>query len=181
MGLESVKEELLSNAKEQSDSLIAEARKEAGRIMKEAGKKIEEMKEKSDIAAKKAMDAVKRQELSSAELECKKMSLEAKKQAIQNAFNEAKSRLENLDDKKREKYIKSLLEKVKKDIEVSYIYCSKKDVKFLKGSNCETASIIGGIIAENKDKTIRVDYSFETMLDTIKEDKLQEINKMLFG
>ena len=39
----------------------------------------------------------------------------------------------------------------------------------------------GGLIAENKDGTVRVDYSFDTMLQTIKENELQSINKVLFG
>lgn len=40
MGIEALKEEILSNAKEQSNSLIAESRKEANKIMKEAEKKL---------------------------------------------------------------------------------------------------------------------------------------------
>ena len=39
MGLETVKEEIVRNAKEQETTLIAEARKEASRIMKEAENK----------------------------------------------------------------------------------------------------------------------------------------------
>ncbi len=181
MGLEALKEEILNSAKEQANSLIAEARKEANRIMKEAEKKIEEMKEKSDIETKKMLDTIKRQELASAELENKKILLEAKKQIIESVFIEAKKRLENLDDKKRESYLKKLLEKAKNDIEIEYVYCNKKDTKFLKGFNVEIANIIGGLIAENKERTIRVDYSFETLLQGIKENELQNINKLLFG
>ncbi len=181
MGLEAVKEEILNSAKEQSNSLLAEARKEANKIMREAENKIEEMKEKNDLETKKILDMIKRQELASAELENKKMILEAKKQVIENVFSEAKKKLESLDDKKREAYVKKLLEKAKSDIEVAHVYCNKRDIKFLKDFNAETAEIIGGLIAENKEKTIRVDYSFETLLQSIKENELQDINKMLFA
>lgn len=181
MGLETVKEEILNSAKEQSNSLIVEARKEANRIMKEAEKKIEEMREKSESETKRMLDTIKRQELASAELESKKILLNAKKQIIENVFAEAKKRLENLDDKKRELYIKKLLEKAKNDIEISNVYCNKKDAKFLKGRNAEPTNIIGGLIAENKEKTVRVDYSFETLLQSVKENELQNINKILFG
>ena len=181
MGLEAVKEEILSSAKEQSNSLIAEARKEGNRVMMEAEKKIEVMKEKSEAETKRIIDTIKRQESASGELENKKMILEAKKQIIQGAFIEAKKRLEELDDKKSESYAKKLLEKIKNDIEIAYIYSNKKDAKFLKGFNVEHANIIGGLMAENKEKTIRVDYSFETILESIKENELQNINKLLFG
>ncbi|MBI2656947.1 hypothetical protein HYX03_04360 [Candidatus Woesearchaeota archaeon] len=181
MGLEAVKEEILNSAKEQSNSLLAEARKEANKIMREAEKKAEEMREKNDLETKKILDIIKRQELASAELESKKMVLEAKKQVIENVFSEAKKRLESLDDKKRESYIKQLLERAKSDIEVAHVYCNKKDIKFLKDFKAEAAEIIGGLIAENKEKTIRVDYSFETLLQSIKENELQNINKILFA
>ena len=90
MGLEAVKEEILSTAKEQANSLIAEARKEANRIMKEADKAIEAMKEKSEAETKKAVDIIKRQEVASADLDNKKKALEAKKQVIESVFEEAK-------------------------------------------------------------------------------------------
>lgn len=181
MGLEAVKEEIIRNAKEQSSSLIAEARKEAGRIMKEAENKIEEMKEKSDAQTKRLIDAIKRQELASAELENKKVLLDAKKQIIESVFMEAKKRLETLDDKKRGACIKKLIEKTKNDIEIAYAYCSEKDAKFLKGIDAKAIDIIGGLLAENKDETIRIDYSFETLLQSIKENELQAINRLLFA
>ena len=185
MGLEIVKEEILSSAKSQATALIAEARKEANKIMKEAEKKIEEMKEKSEAETKRILDTIKRQELTSAELENKKILLESKKQVIEGIFGEAKKRLEKLDDKKREEYIKKLFEKIRSDIEPEHIYCSKKDIKFLKEFNVEPIhiepiNISGGLMAENKEKTIRVDYGFETILEDIKEKELQSINKILF-
>ena len=180
MGLENVKEEILNSAKEQSNSLIAEARKEASRIAKEAEKKAEEMKEKSETEIKRMLDDIKRRELANAELEIKKMLLEAKKQIIDAVFAESWKRLESLDDKKREVCIKSLAEKAKKEIEISTVFCNKKDAKFIKEFKVENMEM-SGLIAENKEKTIRVDYSFGTMLQSIKENELQSINKILFA
>jgi len=181
MGLEIVKEEILSNAKEQSNSIIAEARKEANRIVREAENKIEEMKVKSEADIKRMLDTIKRQELANAELENKKILLEAKKEVIESVFSEAKKKLENLDDKKMEAIIKILLEKAKNEIEVAHIYCNKKDTKFLKGLSVETIEIIGGLITENKERTIRVDYTFDTILESIQETELQNISKILFS
>ena len=183
MGLELVKEEVIKNAKEQESAMIAEARKESNKLAKESEKKTEEMKEKADSETKRIIDAMKRQALASGELESKKMVLEAKKQIIENVFAEAKNRLESLDEKKKEALLKKLLEKSRKELEVEYVYCSRKDAKLIKGINAGPADIdiLGGIIAENKDKTIRIDYSFGTMLEIIKENELQSINKILFG
>ncbi|MBI3034699.1 hypothetical protein HYY71_00105 [Candidatus Woesearchaeota archaeon] len=181
MGLEAVKEEILNSAKEQANSLIAEGRKEASRIARETEKKIEEMQSRSEAEIKKALDMIKRQESASAELDSRKMLLEARKQAIENVFAEARKSLERLDDKKKEFIMKSLLEKAKKEIEVAKIYCSKKDARFVRGMDVAAAGMIGGIIAENSEGTIRIDYSFDTMLQSIKEGELQSINKTLFA
>jgi len=114
-------------------------------------------------------------------MESKKLLLEAKKKVVEGVFSDAIRKLETLDDKKREAYTDRLLEKAKKDIEIAHVYCNKKDSKLLKGFKLEPISIAGGLIAENKEKTIRVDYSFETILQGIKENEMQNINKVLFG
>ncbi|MCH8004477.1 MAG: hypothetical protein IH934_07665 [Nanoarchaeota archaeon] len=179
MGLEIVKDEIIRNAKNQEESLIAEARKETIRLMDESEKKIVGLKEESDIETKRIIDLIKKQELASAELENKKVLLEAKKQLIESVFSELGKKLEKLDSKKREVYVKKLLEKAKNDIEVANVYVNEKDIKFLE--NAESVEIIGGLIAENEDKTVRVDYSFDTMLQSLKENELQNINKILFS
>jgi len=181
MGLDSVKEEVIRNAKEQASSMLAEARKEAGKIMKETEAKAEEMKAKSEADTKKLIDTIKRQELASSELDSRKIVLDAKKQAIEKVISEARKKLETLDDRKREDYTKKLLEKAKKELDVAYVYCSRKDSKFVKGAETISAEMLGGIIAENKEKTVRVNYSFESLLESIKESELQSINKLLFG
>lgn len=181
MGLEAVKEEVIRTAKTQEESLIADARKETIKIINKAEKKIAEIKEEIHAETKSKIDVIKKQELASAELENKKMLLEAKKQLIDKVFNEAQKKVEILDSKKREEYINKLLEKAKDDIGVENLYCNKNDAKFMKDFNAEAIDIMGGLIAENKDGTVRVDYSFDTMLQNIKENELQSINKVLFG
>ena len=181
MGLEAVKEEIIRNAKEQEKALIEEARKGTARIIKEAEDKIQKIKKRSSEETEKAIEAIKKQELASAELENKKRLLDAKKQLIEKVFTEVNKRLERLDKKKREIYIKKLLEKSKNEIEIGHIYCNKRDLEFLKNSNAEAIDIIGGLITENKEKTVRINYSFEAILENIKENELQNINKILFG
>lgn len=181
MGLETVKEEILNSAKEQASSLIESARKEASRISKETERKIEELQRKSEEETRKTLDVIKRQELASAELDSKKMLLEAKKEIIENAFAEARKKLENFDDKKRESIMRKLLEKAKNEIEAANVYCNKRDAKFVKGFNAQPMGMLGGLVAENKEGTIRIDYSFDTMLQTVKESEMHNINKALFG
>ena len=124
---------------------------------------------------------INRQETASAELESKKLILEAKKEAIESVFEEARKRIEKLSGKQREDCMNRLLEKAKNDIAVAKVYCSKNDARLVEGFKAEPSGINGGLIAENADGTVRVDYSFDTMLQNIKENELQEISKILFG
>ena len=181
MGLEAVKEEIIRNAKAQEKIMIEGARQQVIRIMDETEKKVSEIKEKGNAETKRIIDMIKKQELASVELDNKKVLLEAKKQLIDSVFDDTMKKIEKFDSGKKEEYIKKLLEKAEKDIEVANVYCNKKDVSLVKGYNAKATDIIGGIIAENKDQTVRVDYSFDTMLQTTKEKELQSINKILFG
>jgi len=180
MGLEAVREEIIRSARKQEEELLAEARGQARKILDEAEKKSWELKEKSDAEAKKLLDLMKKQETASADLEAKKMMLEAKKGIMDKVFEKARQKIEKTEPKKREAFMQSLLEKAKSEIGIGKIYCNKKDAKALKGYKTEHADIICGLIAENEDGTIRVDYSFDTMLQSIEERWLQEINKILF-
>jgi V/A-type H+/Na+-transporting ATPase subunit E len=180
MGLEVVKEEIIRNAKTQEQALLAEAKKEADNIVKETQDKIAGFKEKVNAEAKKFTEIISRQEAASAELEGKKMLLEAKKEVVDIVFDETRKRLNKLSDKKREAYLKKLLAKAKKDIDVAKIFCNKNDTKIIKDPDAEPMDMIGGLIAENRDGTVRVDYCFDTLLQNIKENELQKISKILF-
>ena len=181
MSLEAVKEEVLSSAKAEASLMLSEGRKEAARIIREAEKKAEELKEKSEAETKRTVEGIKRQETASSALEAKKIVLEAKKELVEGAFEAARKKLESMDDRKREAIIRKMIEKSKKDIEVFHVYCSKKDSKMFKDLKPETIQISGGIICENRQNTIRVDYSYETLLQSVKETGMQEISAILFG
>lgn len=181
MGLEKVKEEIISKARQSADAAIKEGKSEAERIMKEAEKKAIKNKEKIEAELKTIEAAIKRKELASSELEIKKMILEEKKRAIEEVFEEVKKTLKNLSDKKREEHIKRLIERAKKEIDVKHVYSNKRDRRFIKDFETEETEILGGLIAENSSRDIRVDYSYDAVLEGIKEHYLQDLGKILFG
>ena len=180
MSLDAVKEEVLSSAKAEASAIASEGKREASRILREADKKIEDLKEKTEAETKKILESMKRQETASAELEAKRIMLEAKKELVDKAFDTARKKLEDMEDKEREALMKKIMHKIKVDIDICHLYCSKKDARHLKDFKTETADISGGLIAENSQKTVRVDCSYETMLQSIRESKMHEINKILF-
>ncbi len=180
MGLEEVKEEILNNARNDSNRAVEEVKKEAQQIISEAKKKIEGYKKKAESDKEKLIENLEKMKIAQARSEAKKLILNRKKEIINSVFEKARQKLCGLSDSKRDEYIEKLIEKAKKEMEIATVYCNKKDKKFLQDFNCEETNIIGGVIVENNDKSVSIDYSFETLLGNIKEASLQKIAKLLF-
>ena len=54
-------------------------------------------------------------------------------------------------------------------------------MKNIRGIEYKEADITGGIIAENKDGSIMVDYSYNEIFDSIEKENMKEIAAKLFG
>lgn len=181
MGLDKVKDEVISKARQDADSVTRQAKKEADRIVLEAEEQAKKAKVKADEDIKKACESIQMKHLASAELEARKAVLEEKKIAIDRVFELAKKKIAEMPEKQRQEYITRLLEKASKEIEASYIYCNSRDRKLITGPETKDAAIIGGIIAETGKGDVRIDYSYDSILETIKEKHLQELGTLLFG
>jgi V/A-type H+-transporting ATPase subunit E len=86
---------------------------------------------------------------------------------------------------KRKRIYAKLVARAKKELGDCYVYSNKADRQLLQlptgmatGGNIETS---GGLVFESKDKSVRLDYRFETILDDVWNNKIQEIYSKLFG
>ncbi|MBD3314123.1 hypothetical protein GF345_06790 [Candidatus Woesearchaeota archaeon] len=186
MGLEEVKKEIIENAEKKAEGIVKEGKDEADRIIKETDAQLEDYRKRSEDDAHKIISAMERKERSSAEFDVKKMKLDKKKEIIDRAFSEVKKKLQSMPDKKRESYLKNLLDDAKKEIDVAKVYVNSQDRKIAeritgKGISVDGSEISGGLVAENSDSTISVDYSYDELLDTVEKENLQEIASKLFG
>jgi len=97
-------------------------------------------------------------------------------------YQECLNALESIPPKK---ILASLLMKVKKEMpEAVSIYSNKRDEELVRSlsdlnyaGNIES---IGGIIAENTDGTMRIDYRYETIASNVWNRSLKEIADKLF-
>jgi V/A-type H+/Na+-transporting ATPase subunit E len=179
MGFEELKKKVLKEAEKEEEKLLNEAEKEKKRIEKEAQEEIDLFKRKIEDETEKEINLLKRRELASANLEVKKRSLKAKEDIIDLVFlNLRKDLSKKLSQSERKKLLNNLLKLAENQIEVGIIYCNKEDVKLI-GKDCKTQDILGGIIAETKDGSVRLDYSFETLIEGIREKYIAEITEVL--
>ena len=189
MGLEKVKQEILERAQAEADKVVEAAQSEARAVMKSAEKQIAGYEHLMGEDLEALSNAVKRKEVASAELELKKQLLSAKSELIEGVFGDVRKKLGSLSDKKRESHITALLDAARKEVNVAAVQCSGKDAKFVEASGSGNSRLkvvkndemLGGIIAESPDGKLRVDYSYETLLEQVKSKVLGDVAKILFG
>lgn len=181
MGLEKVKERVLEEARQKAKSRIDAANSEALKILKSFSGQAKEKENAFRKQLASEVELIKKGKEAAAKLEAKKLALTFRKNFIDEIFSLAQERASNLPDSKKSEHIKKLLKKAGSEIDTAVVYCSKKDRKFVNNLEVIESDMLGGIIAESPDRTLRVDYSYETLLGQLKDSLLPELNRMLFS
>ena len=178
MGLEEVGKEVLRKANLEVERIRKEAEKEAAEIMKKAQQKVQDYRKKVEEEIKRKLEVIKTRELTQSNLDVRNQILNSKKEAIESAFDKALKRLIDSPKDRNEAILGKLLEKAQSEIQISKIHCNKKDREFVSDNQYVEMQDYG-LMAENEDTTIRVDYTFKTLLQQLKEEKLAEVAKQL--
>ncbi len=184
MALDKVIEEILESARKDADQLLSAAEKERESILKKAA---EDALSQQKVQQKETEDAIKRlrqQELSSAELEEKRIVLNARKEMLDRTFEEVNEGISEMTQTDKARLYNIILEKGRRVIPEPRIYCPKGEAKFLTIKGREKVEEIGmgpGLILESEDGSIRIDYTFKTVLEEIWEKELKNISTILFG
>ncbi len=176
MGLDELKKDILETAK-----------KEVARIQEQTNQQLKAIEQESVKTLSKRKGVLEHEfEIEAKRLEQKEteliksnavnQSLVRKRELIDLAVDEAKALLEE----NAKTHVKKLLERAQKELPVARVYCRKADREYIKGFDVSTKEIDGGIVVENQDGTISIDYTYNTTLLHLKEKHLQEIVKVLF-
>jgi len=92
--------------------------------------------------------------------------------------------LENYPADRRKNLYSKLVSKARKDLGECFVYSNKSDKSLLQiPSSMTYAGALecrGGLVFESKDKSFRLDYQFESMLDEVWNKDIQEIYAKLF-
>lgn len=180
MGLERVKERVLEEARQKAKERIEAANAQANEILNSFRTKIKEKEAalKSQLEAEAA--SIKKREAATAKLESKKLRLTFRKDFIEGIFSQAMESLSKLTEQERASNIKNLLKKAESELKVAAVYCNRKDAKYVGGYKAKEADIAGGLIAETADGSLRADYSYEALIEQLKDSLLPELDKLLF-
>ncbi|MFQ6055067.1 MAG: V-type ATP synthase subunit E [Methanosarcinales archaeon] len=182
MGLETIASEILEKAKRETEKINKETEKEVSEILKKAKSSEIEIKKKKEEEVKKTIERIRKQEISSANLEVKRAILNARKEILDETLQKAREYISNLPPEKNKVLLEALIKQ--HNNEGTKIYSNKRDEPIVKKiSNHNYAGnikCIGGIALENDDGTVRLDYTFDTILLEVNESSMKKISDILF-
>jgi V/A-type H+-transporting ATPase subunit E len=183
VSLEAVKKEILSEAKNEEKHIIKDAENKAKEIIKECEAKLALLEEDFNAKTAEIIDSLKKKELSSAMLDAKKIQLNKKKEIIDKLMAEANKKIEELPKKDVHLFFQNAFDKVHKEIKVDKVYCNEHMASIVKKENFKVVAdnkLGSGFVFENKDGSIRIDYTFSNSLAEVLERNLKDISAILF-
>lgn len=144
------------------------------------------MKAEEEKAHKKVMDK-RKQELelipkriiSNARME-RKLQVDSKRaKIVHNVFEGAKKKILDMDNKRKEKLLKSLAEDARKGVRDPVLYVDKKYSKLISAKAKDIGDF--GVIVESKDGSMRVDNTLNNLMLRMEPDLKAKIGGILFG
>ncbi len=124
-------------------------------------------------------------QISAANLEARKLVLVGKAEAFQKVREGTMQRLRSLPIIERERILKKLLAKARKQIPDGTVIARSEDQDILRENIGSyrigpPAGISGGIIVDSLDRKRRLDLSYDTLFEETWENYFSEISHLLF-
>jgi len=182
MALDAVVESILATSKDKVSQINSEADRGVAEVLNEARERAADIKSRKEIEVGHAIEAMERREISSANLEVKRAELNVHKDLLEQARIKLMENIKNLPKKDNEAMLKKLLEPY--DLKDMKVYSNKQDEAFVSslapnyGGNLD---IMGGVVVESKDGTLRYDLTYETLAREVFSGQMKEVSKILFG
>ncbi|MDO8427643.1 MAG: V-type ATP synthase subunit E family protein [Candidatus Diapherotrites archaeon] len=186
MGLEKVIQEIKEQTENECKNILKQASETRQHIIQEANAQAEQFKQQASKESDLLAEEIKNKELSQHRLEQNKKIMETKSKAVQEIFQTALEKTKTLSENQRKQLLKKLLEKGLKELEnAKYVYTNKQDTKLVQElakqlKHAGEIQCTSGIVLENADKTIKVNYTFEVLFEKTKEENLHEISNDAF-
>ncbi len=191
MSLETVVEDIRDEARERAKEIRSDAESRADEIVADAEADAEEILSEAEADAEREIEREREQRLSSAKLEAKQMRLEARRDALEDVRETAEEEIAAIDGDEREELTRALLdaaaEEFDADADVS-VYGRADDEALISDilddyDGYEYAGehdCLGGVVVESETSRVRVNNTFDSVIDDVWENNLKEISARLF-
>jgi len=185
MSLETVAEDIRDEARARAEEIREEADERAEEIIADAEADAEEIREEREAEVDREIEQRREQTVSSAKLEAKQARLEARRDAL------AEVAIADIDGERRRSLTETLLDAAAEEFEdqesVS-VYGRADDQELLEDllegydgfSVAGEHDCLGGVVVESEESRVRVNNTFDSILETVWEDSLKELSTRLF-
>lgn len=192
MSIENITQKILAEANEAAKAIIEKAEIQGSEIIDEAKNKADEMLKNELAKSENDAEILKQRKVSAAQLQAKKMLLSAKQESINKSFQQAHNKLTQLPE---EKYVNFIIEEImKSSVSEGELILNEKDKKNigekivkLISEKIKTNKIVlsdktidasGGFVL--KSGNIEINSTFETIINSIKEELTFEVANVIF-
>jgi V/A-type H+-transporting ATPase subunit E len=190
MSLDTVVEDIRDEARARAEEIRSDADERAERIVADAEADAEEILEERQRTVERQIEQEREQALSSAKLEAKQMRLEARRDVLENVRATVERRIASMEDG-REELTRALLEDAAAEFDdggAVSVYGRADDEALLNAILAEydgfelagERDCLGGVVVESDRSRVRVNNTFDSVLDDVWEDNLREVSGELF-
>ncbi|GAA0268096.1 V-type ATP synthase subunit E [Halobacterium noricense] len=191
MSLETVVEDIRDEARERAKEIRNDAESRAEKIVADAEADTDEIRSDAEAEAEREIEREREQRLSSAKLEAKQMRLEARRDALEAVRETAEEEIAAIDGDDREALTRALLDAAADEFDddpnvsvygraddedlISDILDDYDGYEYAGEHDC-----LGGVVVESETSRVRVNNTFDSVIDDVWENNLKEISARLF-
>jgi len=191
MSLQTVVEDIRDEARARAQEISDEADERAEEIIAEAEADAEQIREEREAEVERTIEQEREQRLSSAKLEAKQARLNARRNTLEDVRGDVEDALAALEGDRREELTRALLDAAVEEFDDSAtlsVYGRASDQSLLEGvlEDYDSATYagerdcLGGVIVESSESRVRVNNTFDSILEDVWEDNLKAISDRLF-
>lgn len=192
MSLDTVVEDIRDEARARAEEIRAEGQERADEIIAEAEADAEAIVEEREQAVERQIAQEREQAVSGAKLEAKQERLEARRDALQTVRQQVETELGGLSGDTREELTRALIEASAAEFDEGSEVAVRgraADEALLEeivaeydgfSLGDEPVDCLGGVVVESETSRVRVDNTFDSLLDTVWENNLKDVSGILF-
>ncbi|WP_122087958.1 V-type ATP synthase subunit E [Halalkalicoccus subterraneus] len=191
MSLETVAEDIREEARARARDIEADADERVDAIIAEAEADAAEIRSDREHEVEREIAQEREQKLSSANLEAKQKRLEARRDVLEDVHERVEAEIAALDGERREELTDELIAATAEEFDENasvQVYGRADDEALIAAllepyAGYEYAGeydCLGGVVAESESSRVRVNNTFDSVLDDVWEDNLKEASTRLF-
>ena len=191
MSLDTVVEDIREEARARAEEIRTDGESRAEEIRKAAERDAEEILADAEREVERQVDQEREQKLSSAKLEAKQERLEARREVLEDVRDDVEARIADIDGDEREELTRALLEAATAEFdgaESARVHGREDDESLLESvveefegyAIGDPVDCLGGVVVESDASRVRVNNTFDSVLEDVWEENLREISARLF-